>query len=332
MDSSILSSAAAAFGARPEDCSLLRGGNFSKVYSFPHQGKEYVLRLTPPNQDINEQSLRANLALMDYLAQGAVSVPAPLHSLRGELVETFPSDEGLYFASAFEKIEGILGEELPFSAWNAERFAILGRAVGRFHARARTYNPLHFAFDRPHWDQVGNCFHPTETLSDDVLRRRHAEALAGVQAFPRDPDAYGLIHTDLHGGNFMLDPRSGCITLIDFDDSAYGWYAMDIAMSLHDFCILTPETDKDAFAAGFLHAFLCGYLPENPLEPIWIERLPLFLKLLETGIFAQVEKFDVSQAPDSWVGRFMKGRRERIIQGLPVVEIDFAVIYRKALG
>jgi len=184
--------------------------------------------------------------------------------------------------------------------------------------------------ERPHWDQAGNCFNPPETIRDAVLAQRRAEALAAVQALPRDPSAYGLIHTDLHGGNFMLDVQDGRVTLLDFDDCAYGWYAMDIAMCLHDFCVLAPQPDKNAYAAHFLPNFLRGYLAFYPLEPIWIERLPLFLKLVETGIFAQVAEFAPSEPPDSWVGRFMQGRVERIARGAPFVEVDFAHIAAQA--
>ena len=331
MNNDLLHSAATAFGADLTSLSHLRGGNFSEVYAFTHQGQDYVLRLTPPNLEIDRRSLLSSLAVMAHLARGGVSVPTPLCSLRGEWVEVLPTPPGPVLACAFEKAPGVLGEELPFSTWDRRRIALLGAAIGRMHACLGGYTPPSPELARPEWDQIENCFHPAEAPQGELLIRRREEAVAAVQALPRGPDGYGLVHTDLHCANFMFDPATERITLLDFDDCAQGWLAMDIAMSPLDFCVLSPDSDKDDFAARFLPAFLRGYLRHYPLDPLWLERLPLFLKLLETGLFCQVAPVYDLQDPDSWVGRFMFQRQERIEAGRPVLEIDFAHIAQRAV-
>jgi Ser/Thr protein kinase RdoA (MazF antagonist) len=257
-----------------------------------------------------------------------VGTPAPLPAAGGSWIEPLASPRGIYLAAAFERAPGTLAEELDFALWDQARFAHLGQAVGRFHAASRSYQPAP-GLDRPDWDQAGSCFNPPEEIADEALRLRRAEAWRAVQALPRDPAAWGWIHADLHGGNFMLDPLSGRITLLDFDDCARGWYVMDIAMLLHDFLVLCPWEDKAVFAEHFMRAFLPAYLATMPLDGVWIERLPLFLKLVETGIYAQVAEFADSMEPDSWVGRFMHGRRQRIAGAVPVVDLDFGRVYRE---
>jgi Ser/Thr protein kinase RdoA (MazF antagonist) len=331
LDHNIVASAAAAFGARAEDCQAVRGGNFSHVFAFSRAGQACILRLTPPGDEIDAAALHAGLALMDHLARGGVGVPQPLRATGGAWIQPIPSPRGDYLAAAFERAPGTLAEELPFTLWDEQRFSLLGQAIGRFHARARSYRPAE-GLEHPVWDQSGNCFHPHEEIPEEPLRQRGIETWHAVQALPRDPAAWGWIHADLHGGNFMLDPDSNRITLLDFDDCVHGWYSMDIAMLLHDFCVLSDDRDKDAFAARFLLAFLRGYLAEFPLESAWVERLPLFLKLLESGIYAQVAAFADSVEPNSWVERFMRGRRQRIAAAVPVVAIDFAAIYAQARG
>ena len=325
-------SAAAVFGAAPSTLFRLGGGNFSEVLAFTRQGRACVLRLTPPDPEINLGSLLSSLAVVDHLARGGVAVPAPLRSLDGSLVVEISSEDGPVLVSAFEKAPGVRGEELSADSWDTARIALLGGAVGRMHARGASYRPASPELARPAWDQVGNCFHPREEAQGELLRLRRAEALAAVQALPRSPDAYGLIHTDLHGGNFLFDLESQRITLLDFDDCAQGWYGMDIAMSLHDFCVLSAESDKDSCAARFLRAYLAGYLPEHFLAPAWLERLPLFLKLLETGLYCQVAPFAAEADPDSWTGRFMAGRQERIESAAPVFHIDYAGIARESVS
>jgi hypothetical protein len=61
----------------------------------------------------------------------------------------------------------------------------------------------------------------------------------------------------------------------------------------------------------------------NALDPKWIQRLPDFLKLLEIGIYTSVYAIAGESAAQSWVGRFMHGRRARIENGLPYVDLDF---------
>ncbi len=41
-----------------------------------------------------------------------------------------------------------------------------------------------------------------------------------LRTLPKGIDEYGLIHQDLHGGNFFVDD-AGNMTIFDFDDSQY---------------------------------------------------------------------------------------------------------------
>jgi amicoumacin kinase len=140
---------------------------------------------------------------------------------------------------------------------------------------------------------------------------------------PKGRDVYGLIHADLHFGNFFVDGESGAITLIDFDDCAYGWYVMDAAMLLFDSLVLYAGADKQAFAERFLSCFLKGYLHENPLSGFWLRQLPHFLKLLEISVYATVYKAYAAGTDDDWIGKFMPGRQARLVNDVPYVGMDF---------
>ena len=41
---------------------------------------------------------------------------------------------------------------------------------------------------------------------------------------------YGLVHRDLHAGNFLVE--NGDVQIIDFDLGCYGWRTMDLAVLL----------------------------------------------------------------------------------------------------
>jgi Ser/Thr protein kinase RdoA (MazF antagonist) len=145
-----------------------------------------------------------------------------------------------------------------------------------------------------------------------------------VSNMPKDSDSYGLIHADLHCANLFVDADAALVTFFDFDDCCYGWYAMDIAMNLFDMVVLYGGTDEKDLAETFLTDYLAGYVREKPLNGFWLAQLPLFLKLLEIGVYLQVERAYETGTDDTWIGKFMPGRRERIEGGVPFIDLPFA--------
>jgi Ser/Thr protein kinase RdoA (MazF antagonist) len=328
MEDQILRDAARRYGISAEQVRPLSGGHFSHVYEFIRDNERRVLRIIPPNEDIDGDSLRGVLAWMDFLATNRMSVPRPIPSDEGKLVEIVERDAGSYAVVAFEEVLGTLVEKLAPEQWSAEQYGRLGSTVGRMHAIAKSYEPIHSALRRPKWDDSGNCFNPMGLLDESqaaILQRRR-EVLDHVETLPKSEDSYGLIHADLHFGNVIMDETSGAITIIDFDDCCYGWYAMDIAMTLFDMMVVRDPADRDAFALEFLDALLDGYRKENPMDSYWIGQLPHFLKLLEIGVYSQVYRDCDPGDSDSWVGKFMADRRSRIEGGVPYVGLDFGRI------
>ena len=64
---------------------------------------------------------------------------------------------------------------------------------------------------------------------------------------------FGLIHADLHGRNLLMD--GGCnLTIIDFDDCCYGWFAYDIAVAFN-WAYPSDHPDRDTALASILAAY-----------------------------------------------------------------------------
>lgn len=318
--------AARRYGIHVADLAPMVGGHVTHVYSFTKDGKDCVLRITPPNEEIDLPGMRAILPWMHFLAAGGASVAAPVLSQSGTLIEPIEQDGRTYIAVAFERAPGIRGEELTFDQWNDVLFACLGQTAGKMHALAKAYAPPSADLKRPDWDAAANCFHPPEQLppSEAVVAEKQARIFEVVQALPKDADSYGMIHADLHGGNFFVDVVTHTVTIFDFDDCAYGWYAMDIAMSVFDMLVLYPGPDREAFVMRFLRSYLKGYCAENTLSAFWLGQLPHFLKLLEIGVYAQVRTYYDPADTDSWVGKFMANRKYRIEHDVPYSDVDFA--------
>lgn len=322
----ILQQAARRYGADAATLFPLTGGHFTHVYQFEREGNAYVLRLTPPNEEIDLTAMRAILAWVSFLYDHGASVTRPTPSEAGNLVETLRDGDEVILVTAIEKAPGVLGETLRFEQWMPAVFKALGRVVGRLHAVTETYEPAAPEFQRPHWNGEEGLYYLQTPGMPPLVAEKAAPVLAKVKTLPRDPSGYGLIHGDLHGGNFFVDLAETTIMLFDFDDCLYGWYIMDIAMSVFDMLVLTPEKDKAAFAHRFLRHYLRGYTHERPLETRWLAQLPHFLKLVELDVYTQVYQHHDPTDVTSWVGRFMQDRTSRIRNDVPYVALDIEKI------
>ena len=315
----ILHEVAGRYGIETGQIRLLDGFE-SFMFEYEQNGRAYILRLS--------HSIRRSVGLImgevdwiNYLAQGGLGVSRAVPSQRGELVEVVDDGQGGQFlAAAFIKAAG--GSAWDNGRWNETLFERYGRFIGRLHALSRNYKLPDPAWKRPDWDDPSNM-HVSSWLpeSQSLVREKWAALLRRLRALPQDDVSYGLIHQDAHGGNFYVDEQ-GRITLFDFDDCCYSWYVYDIAMVL--FYALTNIADPEDFGAHFWSRFWPGYRAEYDLDPLWLEQMHPFFKLREIDLYAVIHRsHDVQNLNDPWVKKFMDGRRERIEQDIPYVNLDF---------
>jgi amicoumacin kinase len=331
MNASLVNNIALRYGITFAELTALTGGHLSLVYEFNSSGQACILRITPPNQDVNIDSTRQVLEWLAFLAERGGPVCKPIRSLQGNLIESAQHNGQTYFSTAFEKAPGVLAEGMQLEEWSDELFQTLGSAIGSCHRIACQYSPLP-GYRRPAWDQVVNCFTPLEALEGvdaSILEKRRLilDEIAHLQV---NPECYGLAHLDLHFGNFFVDAASSKITLFDFDDCAYGWYLMDLAMLLFDVLVVYGGPDRERFGERFLEHLLRGYLSQKSMDPSNAAQFPLFLKLLELGLYTMLYRDDEPADPEGWAGKFMPGRKQRIEQDVPYVILDFEKIIDRA--
>ena len=264
--------------------------------------------------------IRGEVDWINYLAAGGAGVARAVVSQRGELVESIADGQGgAFLATAFVKARG---ETPRGEIWAPPFYERYGEALGRIHALSRDYEPAEPRLRRPDWDdpamlEVESLLPPSQTVVVD----RYRDLMARLRSLPRGPESYGLIHQDFHAGNFFVD-EDGRITLFDFDDCVYGWYAYDVALVL--FYAALWAQDPQAFTREFMTHFLRGYQREYPFDPTWLQEIPHFLKLREIDLFAVIHRsFDVDNLEHPFEIHYMRGRQERIERGLPTIEFDF---------
>lgn len=282
---------------------------------------ESILRLSHSLRR-TEALIQAEVEWMDHLARSGVSVAGPIRSANGRLVEPIDDDHGGYFlATAFRKASGASPRG---QAWTDENTHTYGRLLGSLHQATMAYEPTSEA-RRPTWEEdslgIVERFLPT---SEEVVLRRYRELCDRLTRLPTDPSVFGLIHQDAHMGNFFIDD-AGVITLFDFDDCVYSWFANDLAIVL--FYQVVNQPDAIEKARRFLPPFMDGYREVRSFDSCWFDTFADFLKLRELELHAIMHRdLDVTAIPHPWCAAFMAGRRERIEADAPVLDIDFRSI------
>jgi Ser/Thr protein kinase RdoA (MazF antagonist) len=303
------------------DAIRLLDGFESHIFEFERAGELFILRLSHSSRR-SPELIHGEVDWINHLAAGGAGVARAVPSPRGELVETIDDAAGGQFlATAFVKARGA---HPRWAGWTPEILEAYGRLVGRTHALTKDYVPRRPEWCRPEWDApVFDYVAQYLPRSETVARARYRETLARVRALPRGRDNYGLTHQDAHGGNLFAD-EAGRITLFDFDDCGYHYFANDIAMCL--FYMTTGPRNTREFAQQFLAHFMRGYEQENAPAGWWLAELPAFMKLREIELYAQLHReFDIEQRglaaiDDESCAAFMAGRKERIEAGAPWVE------------
>lgn len=210
-------------------------------------GDRLLLRVCLPDGR-SDAELDAELAWLDALAHDTdLTVPAARFSTRVVL----PDLPGGGRCIAFEWVEGRHCEHRP----SRRLVADLGRVLATLHAHARRIHPPE-GFTRPtldiHYLTWTDSWHAAQLPRrpiDPAIQRLLGEVATRVQAvlaqLGTSPSVHGLVHADLHLGN-VLD-HHGQARPLDFDDAAWGHYALDLAITVDS----VPEALHPILLGGY---------------------------------------------------------------------------------
>ncbi|MCP4583080.1 MAG: phosphotransferase [candidate division Zixibacteria bacterium] len=318
----ILKEATRLYGITEADLTKL--GSFeSYVYEYEKDNQSRILKLTHSHHR-SGQLIQGELEWVNYLAENKVSVPAVIPSESGNLVETIDLGDSYFLAYAFEKAEGKLPES---SRWDDSLFENWGRVMGRMHALAKSYKPSNNSIKRFHWYEDASLRVENHIPASQPLVIERCNQLKNkLREIPTDMESYGLIHSDIHHGNFFVN--NGDITVFDFDDCHYNWFAYDIAIPLF-YVLRDSEIDPNdkSFARHFMSRFMAGYKQENAIDPVHLEVIPDFMKLRELDLYIIIHA-ENAQNLNGWCERYMKNRRYSIENKIPIIDIDFPAFGR----
>ncbi|MFF3923484.1 phosphotransferase enzyme family protein [Paenibacillus lactis] len=243
------------------------------VYAFDRQGVRYFLRFSS-DEDHSMEQLTAELDYMRFLAERGYPCALPVPSSGGNIVETVRTSEGIYYGVVFSAATGaVLNDE----GVTKRQCRDWGRALARLHRLSCEYEPGLHRRRGPEqilqWIDGVLKRHPEEREAQEELYR----ICLWLQFMPASRQSFGLIHYDFQLDNVFYQADQRSFQVIDFDDSMYHWYAMDIASTLADTeCRIQRE------------AFLEGYRSIRSLEPETEAELPRFRRFGRLYSFARL--------------------------------------------
>ncbi len=224
-----------------------------------------VVRVARPGYMTGVVAFESEAAWVRAISRSRLTrVPEPLETMHGGMVAVVEDTHGVGWSCVSAAF--VAGEVLEDVADPVPYYRAIGRTTALLHDHAQSWRPPSW-FRRHSWD-VPDMVGPSprwgrwqDAALDDAGRQlldaAEAAALGALAVVPRTSSDWGLIHADLRPSNIMID--GGELTVIDFDDSGFGWFMYDFASAL-TFMEHLPQ------APTMAQEWVTGYAEVRPLS------------------------------------------------------------------
>ena len=261
-------------------------------------GNTYALRVHRKGyHDLHE--LNSEHVWTSSLSNAGLLVPEAVITRSGEAytsVSFFNSSEYRY-VGLVKWIEGTILNDLILDLEEkdvSDLYESLGKVVAKFHKatiaweepkdfKRHSFDTDGFLGSKPFWGRFWEAQNATTSEREklSVIRNNKTKILSKL---PRDINSFGMIHADLHSQNVLIQGKS--LSVIDFDDSGFGWYGFDLAVAIWD------RLDFTATGCHFDIAYkslIRGYIEERPNAKDIIETIPTFLLMRTLMLIRWIE-------------------------------------------
>jgi len=238
------------------------------IYPFKRDGEVYLLRFCPTSEKMKD-SIIAEMDFISYLRNNHYNALEPVPSKTGEELVQRSTPWGDYFAGVFRRVKG---NQLSEMSLDDNVLSIFGSALGRLHKLSSKYATPKIK----RWSHVDVLNWIEKTLRNIPSEESSLQELTFLREsfskLPMDQGNYGLVHYDFELDNVFYDHTTKSCSVIDFDDSMYHWYLMDIEQTLDSLKDEIAEPEFDQKKALFLE----GYKSQFDIDRELLECMSLF--------------------------------------------------------
>jgi len=255
------------WGLVPGKTELVRDGVNHVFATESVNGDPVIIRISDGALRKRSEVL-GELLWLDHLIRHGCTVTTPIPSRGGELLETIELDVGTMHVCCFKRFGGQQLDPATDAQWNDELFLKLGREIGRIHCASDELQ-LPVDRDRLSWyeSKLGQFPDPLPAAFNPQVADTMQVFIDELRGRPTLTRHYGLVHRDLHAGNFLVE--NGEIQIIDFDLGCYGWRTMDLAVLLFSHyyypSLRVPHASSE-LAGHVLAMVVQGYRDEYTLD------------------------------------------------------------------
>lgn len=256
------------------------------VFEARWAGRKVIIRVSEKSRRPLDQ-LMAEKEWLEYLACKGIRVARVIH----DIIEMVEDGVG-YYAVIFEHTEGRPVNVPDLSEWNEEFFERWGKGIALLHNAGAP------KLSRPTWLRENDL--DGKLQGTPWLQEAYEKILNKMEKFNQDVHCFGLIHNDLHTGNFHIVEHE--LVLFDFDDCAFHFYVQDLAVSIYHalWTGMSYHPEWNDFPDRFLSSFLRGYSSDRALKPAMFEQLLECLKMRDLFLFTLFrEKWD-TKSMEEW--------------------------------
>lgn len=283
------------------------------IYPFYREGELLFLRFAPLEEKPVE-FVKSELEFMEYLRHRGLGVAKPVPTQNGEALLQCSTPWGDYAAVVFTRAKGQRADRIT---GNDKFYYLYGKSLGRLHALSGEYTPK--ANPRPDWAEqlswmegcLTKCNAPMPAIREAKRLREELSCL------PQTTHNYGLVHYDYELDNVFYDADSESITVIDFDDAHYHWFAMDVVATLNNLEEELAEADVTKAQSNFLE----GYRSEMDYPDALRVHEPLFMRY--GSLFKYTRCMRSAHEPVANEPEWMTGLRKHLADIMSRLERSF---------
>ncbi|HEY8364273.1 MAG TPA: phosphotransferase [Haloplasmataceae bacterium] len=294
------------------------GGFENFILGYHKDNENYILRITHSSHR-NLEQVQAEIDWINFLDNKGISVSKPIKSCNGHYVEKINLNDSYFIVTSFIKAKG---NHITRNDFNDSLLENYGAIIGKMHRVTKEYQDEKKR--RYRFDEEPIIVMAKEITKDDKFLTKLNDLVQYLQSLPIDKDSFGLIHNDVHIGNFFVENHD--LTIFDFDDCIYTHFISDIAIALfYHIMFIKNEEERKKRAISFLKPFMNGYKKENYLAPYWLKQLPYFLKLREYILYLVINR-DLDVKTSKFGEFFLDIYQQRINEDIPFVDLDFTEV------
>jgi amicoumacin kinase len=226
--------------------------------------------------------IEAELNWLHILIQAGLNVCKPLPSLNQNPIENRQIGSETFWVSAFSWIPGKAMERNQRQSWSSERVQALGFLAAQLHNQAHAL-PKQQYLARPNWDIETKTNIWAKLPNQAMWAKKYYQICLGqLQSLPCEKSNFGLIHGDIHTGNFLIHENQP--HLFDFDDAHRGWFNQDLALILYYILGGIEKAEAD-FCKGLIQDLRIGYERLRNWPSDFEIQLPLFLRWRDLQLY-----------------------------------------------